>query len=67
MFFSVNTVVDRPADKTLFPLYQVTLTGEILLAVQLRLTFCPFLTRGGVVTYVILGRSTTAENQIKII
>ena len=65
MAFSVSTALDILSAKTLFPLYHVTLTGDKLLAMQLRLTFCPILTRGGVVTKVILGRSAMATNQIK--
>ena len=61
----VSTAVDIPSAKTLFLLNHVTLTGDKLLAMQLRLTFCPVLTRGGVVTKVILGRSAMATNQIK--
>lgn len=65
MFFSVNTVSEIPLVKTILPLYHVTLTGDKPLAVQFRVTFCPILSRGGVVTQVILGRSAMAANQIK--
>lgn len=64
IFVSVYTATKIPKAKTLPSLLHVTLNESKLLAVQLRLTFCPILTGGGRVTKVILGGSAIVRNQI---